>query len=178
MVANQADNIMYDIREGTTMLNDGVSGKVGSIVSAFGGDGKNAAKNFREDMVDTENAIKQASSDAVDGTESFFKKIGLGFVAKKIDKIQHAAEESGFKSPEEKAKEEEKKKKANEENAKNEAKEREKMGMIAKFYAEFADCPKGFHDFAGMICIKNGCPKEFESCGPFCATAKECDRMI
>lgn len=49
--------------------------------------------------------------------------------------------------------------------------------MLEMFMEGFHPCKKEYHDFAGMICIKNGCPGDFVSCGPFCATEDYCETL-
>lgn len=50
--------------------------------------------------------------------------------------------------------------------------------MIERFKKKFLPCPENYHDFAGMFCIKTGCPEGFESCGPFCATKSYCKSLM
>ena len=29
-------------------------------------------------------------------------------------------------------------------------------------------CPAGYQEFAKFVCVQIGCPKDYESCGPYC----------
>jgi len=112
--------------------------------------------------------------EAIESAAEYLKSKGWTWIADSMTSMMGWAKQAGQKSPEQKVADEnakEAKEAEKAEKAKKKAPETaEQEGLLKRFYDEFDECSAGFHDFAGMICIKDKCPKGFNSCGPWCAT--------